>query len=179
MRTYFLLAAAMLLPAATAAADQPGAPKVQHARPDTLVRLVNCRTVAEPGERLACFDREVAALDAAEARRDLVVVDREQRRKTRKTLFGLTLPNLSVFGDDNEDQQQVSTLEAKIRSVSQNPYGKWILTLDDGARWAQTDTRDLPLDPRPGQVVKIRRAAMGSYLANVAGQVGMRVERVR
>ncbi|HWH17929.1 MAG TPA: hypothetical protein VNT77_06275 [Allosphingosinicella sp.] len=140
---------------------------------------MDCRAIADESERLACYDREVAALDAAEARREVVMVDRQQLRETRRTLFGLTLPNLSVFGDDNEDEEGVSQIEAKIRSAAQTPVGKWILTLDNGTRWVQTDSRNLAIYPQPGHAIKIRKAALGSYLANIAGQTAIRVERSR
>jgi hypothetical protein len=148
-------------------------------RSQVLRRVVDCRQIADGQERLACFDREVAAMDTAEARKDLVVVDREQLRKTRRTLFGLTLPNLSVFGDDNQDQEGISRIETRIKSATQNPLGKWIFALEDGGLWEQIDTRDLPLPPRAGQDIKIRKAAMGSYLANVKDQVAIRVRRMR
>lgn len=148
------------------------------ARPEALSRLVDCRTVADTAERLACYDREVAALDAAEARRELVIVDRQQIRKTRNTLFGLSLPSLSIFGDDSPGEEGVSRIESKIKSFSQNSLGKWTFELLDGARWVQIDSRNLSADPRAGQEIKIRKAAMGSYLANVNGQIAIRVRRV-
>lgn len=150
----------------------------QPARSSALTRLVDCRALTDAAQRLACFDREVAALDAAEARKDVVIVDREQLRKTRRSLFGLTLPNLSVFGDDSPDQEGFTNIDAKIRTATQNPLGKWIFELDDGARWIQTDSRELNIEPRSGHDIKIRRAAFGSYLANVNKQVAIRVKRV-
>lgn len=148
-------------------------------RPAALKRLSDCRTVADQMQRLACYDREVAAVDAAEARKDLVVLDRQQLTKARKTLFGLTLPNLSVFGQDAPEAEGVSHIEAKIKAVSQTPYGKWILDLQDGGRWAQIDSKELPIDPQAGQDIKIRKGAFGSHLANVNGQVAIRVQRLR
>jgi hypothetical protein len=109
----------------------------------------------------------------------VVVVDREQLRKTRKTLFGLVLPNLSIFGDDNADQEGITNLETTIKTVSRNPYGRWIFDLAEGGRWMQNDSRNLAVDAKPGQPISIRRAAMGSYLANVNKQTAIRVERLR
>lgn len=165
---------AIFLAAAPATAQERDRPRSQ-----ALTELVECRTIAAPEERLACYDREVAALDAAEARKDVVVVDREQLRKTRRTLFGLTLPNLSIFGDDSPDEEGVQRIETTIKSVDRRPRGKWIFQVEDGALWAQTDSRELPIDPEPGDKIAIRKAAMGSYLANINGQIAIRVERVR
>lgn len=168
----FFAGLALCAPVA-ALAQQP------QARPEALKRLTACRSVAGESERLACYDREVAAVDAAEARKDLVVVDREQLKKTRRTLFGLSLPNLSVFGDDSPDQEGVSRIESRIKSLSQTPDGKWVFVLEDGAQWLQSDSRNLSMDPRVGQPIVIRKAAIGSYLANVNKQIAIRVRRAR
>lgn len=150
-------------------------------RPAVLTRLVDCRALSDGPERLACYDREVAALDAAETRKELVVIDRQQIRSARRTLFGLTLPNLAIFGDNDEDRDEegITRLETKIKSVSQTPLGRWVFTLEDGGVWTQIDNRDLIVDPKPGHDIKIRRAAMGSYLANVKEQIAIRVQRLR
>lgn len=148
-------------------------------RPAALKRLTDCRAIVEQMQRLACYDREVAAIDAGEARKDLVVLDRQQLNKARKTLFGLALPNIPLFGQDAPEAEGVSHIEAKIKAVSQTPYGKWILDLEDGARWAQIDSKELQVYPKVGHPIKIRRAALGSYLANVNGQVAIRVQRLR
>ena len=94
------------------------------------------------------------------------------------TLFGLALPDLGLFGDDNEEEG-VSEIQSTVHSATQNALGKWIIRLEDGARWIQIDSRELARDPRPGLPVRIRRAAMGSYLANVDNQIAIRVRRVQ
>lgn len=174
MRVYLIAAAGLAFCAPAAAIAQDA-----KQRPEALKRLAACRSIASESERLACYDREVAAVDAAEARKDLVVVDREQLKKTRRTLFGLALPNLSIFGDDSPDQEGVTRIETSIKSLSQTPDGKWVFVLEDGAQWTQSDSRNLPIDPKAGQPIVIRKAAMGSYLANVNKQVAIRVRRAR
>lgn len=165
-----------LFAAAVSALALPQVAQAQ--RPAALNRLTDCRAITDSAERLACFDREVAAIDAAEARKDLIVVDREQVKKARRSLFGLPLPNLGVFGDDSSDQAN-ATIEASIKRAWQAPDGKWRFELEDGARWAQIDSRNLSSDAKSGQPIKIRRAALGSYLANVNNQVAVRVRRIR
>lgn len=165
---------ALLLAAPAAAQQQDG-----QERPEALARVLNCRALQSPQERLACYDREVAAMQQAAESRQLVVMDRQQVRRTRRTLFGLTLPNLGLFGDDSADGEGVSEIQSTLRSAVQNPYGKWILTLDDGARWIQLDSREFAREPRAGHSIRIRRAAMGSYLANINNQIAIRVRRER
>ena len=175
MRAITPIFAVLAAAAAPAAAQEP-----EPERPEALTRLVECRNVPSEAERLACYDREVAAFEAAERSRELVVMDRQQVRRTRRTLFGLALPDLNIFGDDNEDEEEgASQIETTLRSAAEDPYGKWILVLEDGARWRQIDSRTLAREPRGGQTIRIRRAAMGSYLANIDGQIAIRVRRER
>ena len=107
------------------------------------------------------------------------MLDRQELRRTRRGLFGLTLPSLGIFfGDGGADDPEVVTeIEGVIRSVSRDPYGKYRLVLEDGGYWVQVDTQRLAMDPQAGQPIRIRRAAMGSYLANIRGQRAIRVRR--
>lgn len=163
----------MALALAGPVAGQPASPK-----PAAFQKLVDCRAIADSAQRLACFDREVAGLAAAEARQDVVVIDRARVRTARRSLFGLTVPDLGIFGGNDADEDGVSRIDAKIAGVGRTGEGKWTFRLADGARWAQTDTRTLPGDPKVGQPIAIRKAAMGSFLANVDGQTAIRVKRV-
>jgi hypothetical protein len=171
-------AAAALLCAASPAAAPAQGRGAQRPQPEVMSRVVQCRTIASAEERLACFDREVAAMDAAAASGHLVAMDRQQVRRTRRSLFGLALPDLDVFGDDGEDDEEAARIEGTVRAATQNSSGKWVITIDDGARWLQIDSRNLNAPPRPGQPIRIRRGALGSYLANVNNQVAIRVRRI-
>lgn len=167
-----ILGAASVAVAGSALAQPPGTK-----RPPAFSSLVNCRAIAQPTERLACFDRAVAAMDAAEARQDLVIVDRQQINRTRRSLFGLSLPNLGIFGDASPEAAAEASIEGKIKR-SWLTGDKWNFELEDGARWVQIDSRNLSADPKAGQAIVIRRAALGSYLANVNKQTAIRVKRV-
>jgi hypothetical protein len=153
------------------------------AKPRTpiLAKLVECRGIADDAGRLACYDLQVKQLDQAERNQEVVVVDRTQIRKARRSLFGLTLPDLSIFGDRDErggqEEEGVTKIESTIRSAAQNANGRWVLTLEDGAKWIQVDTRTVARSPRPGMPIVIRRAAMGSFLANIDKQIAIRVDR--
>jgi hypothetical protein len=147
-------------------------------RPAVLSRVVQCRSITAEAERLACYDREVAAMDQAASTGEFVAMDRQQIRRTRHSLFGLAIPNLGFFGDDSVDDEQASRIESTIRTASMNNLGKWVFELEDGARWIQIDTMNLNIRPRAGQPIRIRRAALGSYLANVNNQTAIRVRRI-
>ena len=96
----------------------------------------------------------------------------------RRTLFGLSVPDLGIFGGGDGDEEGVSRVETTIASAGRNPDGRWTFRLADGARWVQADSRELGRDPAAGQPIAIRKAAMGSFLANVNKQIAIRVRRV-
>jgi len=176
MSVRIAFAALAVLSLAAGASAQRQRPEQE--RPEVLSRVVQCRGIASAEERLACFDREVATLDAAQASGQLLTMDRQQVRRARRSLFGLTVPNLGIFGDDNEDEEEAARIESTVRSASQNAEGKWIITIEDGARWLQVDSRNLNFPPRAGQPIRIRRASLGSYFANVNNQVAIRMRRI-
>lgn len=158
--------------AAAIAADDPPS------RPAVVDAIYQCRDIVDNQARLACFDARVGEMVAADQRRDLLFADRNQVKKTKKGLFGLDLSNLNIFGNGRDDDadEQVNEITAKIAGLRMI-NNKLTLVLDDGARWQQIDSRNLPRTAKPGMEIKIRRAALGSYLANIDGMIAIRVRR--
>lgn len=157
-----------------------GAPAVAAtpARPPAVQGVLDCRGIEDGVRRLACYDKAVAAMDQAEASGDLVTVDREQRQAARRQAFGFVLPSLA-FLDRGEKAEEVDTMTAKVRSASQDPFGKWTIQLDDGAVWRQIDDNALDRPPHAGSTAEIRRAALGSFRMKLDGQFPIRVRRDR
>ncbi len=149
--------------AAVALAAPPPDPKKPEARAEELQKLLDCRKLADNTARLACFDAASAAFDQAEAKGDIVVVNREQARKVRRQAFGFTLPSMSLF-ERGEKPEEINTVQGTVKAVRQNGASKWVIQLDDGGTWVQVDTNDITPDPKPGETVEIRRAALGSYM---------------
>ena len=147
------------------------------APPADFTRLIACRSIADNSQRLACYDREAGVVGTASARGDLVVMSREEIRKTRRSLFGLSLPDLSVFGGGNLPGDSDS-LDTTIKYARQGPDGKWLFVLAEGGQWVQIDSRDFIVDPAPGQSVRIKQGALGSYMMSVDKQTGVKVHRV-
>ena len=163
-----LSASAPPLSAAPAPADQERAKELQ--------QLIDCKKLTDPTQRLACYDQAAGALDQAEAKGDIVVVNREQARKVRRQAFGFTLPSMSLF-TRGEKPEEIATAVGTIASAHKAITGKWVVKLEDGAVWAQIDLTEIPLDPKPGQPVKIRKGAMGSYMMTVGNQREVKVHR--
>ena len=115
----------------------------------------------------------------AQSKGDLVTMDRQQVRRAKRSLFGLALPDLGVFGGNDSLDGDRTQLETTIKSARQNADGKWTFELAEGGRWIQLDSRRFIVDPKAGHPIRIRQAAMGSYLANVNKQVAIRVRRIQ
>ena len=146
-------------------------------RAKVLQTLIDCKKIAAPTQRLACYDQAAGVLDQAEAKGDIVVVDREQARKVRRQAFGFTMPSMSLFSR-GEKPEEIATTEAKIASARRLPTGHWEVKLEDGATWVQIDSSEIPIDPKAGQAVKIRKASLGSYMMTVGNQREVKVHRV-
>lgn len=138
-----------------------------------------CRSIADSAERLACFDKAAAELVAARERKDLVVLDRSDVRKTRRSLFGFPLPRIKLFGDGDSqeaEKEEIREIDGKVVSVAQVAPDRWSVTLDDNTRWVTAESsRGFP--PRAGESVNIERAALGSYIALFDKRRPMRVRR--
>lgn len=173
-----------MVPLCFAAGQAVAAPK-QQPRPEIFTNLLQCRTIADNVERLACFDRQVGAMDSAAQRDEVVVLDKSELSKTRKTLFGFSFPKLPFLGDgDDKDgdkapaqEEGVTRMEAVIASVRSLGYGKWQIGLEDGAQWMTTEAV-AGRDPKVGQTIELKRAAMGSFLGKVDGGRAVRMKRV-
>lgn len=164
-----LLAGAALHAQDRSASDAPP-------RPAAFEDVVACQAIADGAQRLACFDRSVTALKAAADARQLVVVDRSTIREARRGIFGLKLPRLKLFDGGGEDAEELVSLDSTITGVRTAKDGMPIFVLEDGARWKQTEGRNV--FARAGQPIHIKRAAMGSFMANVNKQSGVRVVRL-
>lgn len=181
-----LLAVAIVaLPVAAAAQDRAPAALQAEAgdqSPDQVEAVIACRAIADGARRLQCFDAAVGRLADATQRRDIVVVDRNQMRETRRHLFGFSLPHIRLFGggrdrDGQEEADEVRELHATVARASNGRGGRWIMTLEDGGTWIQVDDRPLAIWPERGTQVVIRRGLVGNYMMEIAGQPAIRVRR--
>lgn len=177
MAIRFIFVSALLVPMLLGAAVPATAASARRDTPETVRRLLDCRKVAETAARLACFDREGANVAEAVESQELIVADKTEVSRARRSLFGLTLPGLAIFGTDNV-REEVKEIDAVLKETRRGPDRNWRMVLEDGSRWIQTDALLIPRDPRPGMPIRIRRAAGGSFLANISGQIAVRVARV-
>lgn len=143
--------------------------------PQSVDKLLACRQVADSAARLACYDGEIAKVATSLASKDLVVIDRERARAAGRSLFGFSIPN---FGGLLGSGGDVQSIDGKVSAVARNSDGGWMLQLDDGSSWSQTDDSILGLPPRKGDTVRVKRGVMGSFFLSVGGQPAMKAKRV-
>ncbi|MBB4153275.1 hypothetical protein GGQ80_001177 [Sphingomonas jinjuensis] len=167
----FLAMVAMIVPASTGLAAQRRDTKASAA----LDALAQCVAIATDAERLACYDRAARPLIEAQKAKDFVVVDREEVRKTKRSLFGFSLPSIKLFGAS--DDEPVKQLVGVMTESTQLPGGLMRFQLDDGSVWDTTE--GLPLMPRKGDTVTVKAGSLGSYIATAPGRRSPRVKRVR
>lgn len=165
-----MLTAGALLAVPSAVAARP----VKTGTPAQVQRLMACRTIAAADQRLACYDREAAAVSQAIASNDLVMIDKEKARAAGRSLFGFSIPNFGgLFGSNGE----ISQIDGTIKSTGRNQDGGWVITLNDGSVWTQTD--DWPgYDARPGKKVVVKRGTLGSFWLSTPGENGIKVKRI-
>ncbi|PZN99790.1 MAG: hypothetical protein DCF28_12510 [Alphaproteobacteria bacterium] len=159
--------------ASAAQAQQP----VAQARPELLTRLIDCRSIADGGQRLACYDAAASAFDSAEKQGDVVVVDREQVSVARRQLFGFQLPSMPDILQRGAQPDVLDSIETTLNRAGQYGDGKWTFSLADGSTWRQIDSEPVRFQNRAGQSVRVRRAALGSFLLTVDGSRAVRVRR--
>jgi len=160
------------MPAVTTAQTVP--------RPRHLGAIDACRAIAADPARLACFDREAAALLAATESGQVSVVDRADMRAARRSLFGFALPRLPFFSGDRSAEDAIDQLESTIRSVQPLENGRYRMTLTaDNAVWETTEATMRLRSPRSGDKIVIKKAALGSYFLRIGGQVGIKGQRVK
>lgn len=175
-----IISALAVLAALPAAAQEttPGAARA--AEPGAASPVFACRTIAEDAARLACYDREVGALQQAEANDEVVIVDKEVVTKARRDLFGFSLPKIDLFRkrDKGAQPEEIRQIEDSLAAFRTDSTGRALITLANGARWMQTDNTPVLGAPKAGDKVVIETAALGSFKASIGGRRAIRVKRL-
>ena len=157
--------------------------------PAPIGAVFACRQIGGAAERLACFDKASAALETAAKEREVVVLDRAEVKRTRRSLFGFQLPRIPLFGggdsgkSDKEVEREiaaedVSEIDATIQRVTTLPYGRYRLLLDEGGTWETTEGWRGAMFPEAKGKVNIKRGALGGHMLKVPGGRAISAKRV-
>lgn len=168
---------AMGLAAVVIASPSGAAKPAKTGTPVQMQRLLACRTMTDAAQRLACYDRESAGVDAAIGTKEMVIIDKTRVREARRDLFGFSVPSFGgLFGSDSEDE--IKQVEGVVKSVRRNPEGGWTIRLVDDSVWTQMDDSIIAIAPKAGTKVIVRRGTLGNFKLSVDGQPGVRVKRI-
>jgi hypothetical protein len=143
-----------------------------------LQSLTRCRELETPAAQLECFQKATSALETAVKSKDVTILDRQDIRKARRSLFGFTLPRIGLFSSGNrddspDDRKELEELNTSIASVRPIANGRVELRLaEDDALWVTTDPMAFP--PKVGAKVRIRKGALGNYFIMAEGSRSVR-----
>lgn len=142
-----------------------------------------CRALTGSGERLACYDEKVGVLLGAVEAGDVRLVDREQVRRTRRQLFGLSMPDVDILKpdakDEAEDKDSSDLFETTIASGRQVGPTSWRFTTAEGAVWEINNPPRKIAPMKAGDKVVFKKATFGYYFIRINGAMGVKGRRVQ
>lgn len=146
-----------------------------------LADLKACQEIKEDQTRLSCFDQAVSSMLQASQSGDVQVLEKADVEKTRRSLFGFSLPDLGIFGGggaDKDDKKRADLLETTISSVR---YGRdeIFFTTPEGGTWRISHPPRRLRKINTGDAVVFKRAAMGSFFIRINGQIGVKGRRIK
>lgn len=145
-----------------------------------VVSLKTCQAIADSEQRLACFDKAVGEIVAANDAGDVRIIDREDIRNTRRQLFGLAVPEVGVLERDEKDaKEDRDLLETSITSVRYISAKQIRFTTTEGSVWEINRPPNWFRGVKEGDSVVFKKGALSSYFIRVNGQMGVKGKRVQ
>ncbi len=189
--TAAVVAAALMLPVAANAGPND----------DLVSGMAKCAAVSDNTARLACYDALAPQLKAAQAQPPAQAAD-ERAWYDPGRIFG-TSPSQQTrpeqFGGENlaappppppkpgeapppPEPEAIASIAAKVTDFAYNPFGRFVVFLDDGQIWQQIegDTDQAHFRKSGGDTVTISRGMLGSYNLVVNGSgIAFKVRRIK
>jgi len=147
-----------------------------------------CAAIDDPAARLACFDaafprarhssspKPAAAPAAAEEPAAAApMAANKPASETRE--FGLSDKQRAAL-EAKPAEPVLAATTAAVKTARRLPSGYWLIGLDNGQVWQQTEL-DANVWLEPGDMVTIRRASLGSFLLDTPAKYSTRVRRLQ
>lgn len=132
----------------------------------------SCAGVADPSERLACYDRAFPPVAGAG------IPDIEVRRKQALNEFGFTKRQLLDRRPESLREIEPHHVEGVIKTLTVREDGERVVTLDNGQAWLLTEVTSRGR-LSPGDKIIVREASLGSYMLVTPSRVALRARRLR
>jgi hypothetical protein len=155
-----------------------------------LADLLACRSITDSAARLACFDRETAALAAAPAA-SLAVPAPPQIAATppaaeqpvpaldAQQSFGLSGSAVAAKDETAGGRPvKLAKIESRVVGLSLTGNGRTVFTLENSQMWRQLES-DGDILARLGDVATISRGLLGSFWLQLKSGRGCKVTRLR
>ena len=143
---------------------------------ELIEKLKVCQLEADNDKRLACFDTAVGNIVAANEAGDVRIVDREEIKENRRSLFGFNIPNKGLLAAPKEEVD--TSLRTTVKSVRYITSRKVRFRTEEGAVWEIGNAPARMRRIEAGDPVEFKKAALGSYFVKVRGQRGVKGKRV-
>jgi len=164
-------------------------PGAASAAPAAVDALLACRHVTSDAARLACFDRQSAALAKSASAGSGSPPASAARADSRASLAAAGLSSVQTFGlaplqiaarqaAAENLPQRVDHITARITALASAADGREIFTLDNHEVWVQLEAGG-GLHGRVGDSVRISRGWLGSYWLGLKSRWGCKVTRIR
>jgi hypothetical protein len=171
---------------------------------DPLAGLLACRAMTDAAARLACFDRETAALASAPAAPVAVAPATTAPVAaapvaaspitspaapspalptapplTPEQKFGLSSSSIAAKEAAGTQAPKETKLQARITGLTLAGDGRTLFTLDNSQVWRQLEADGTDVMARLGDPVTISRGLLGSYWLALKTGRGCKVSRLR
>lgn len=148
---------------------------------DPLSSMRACATQTDDARRLACYDAAMrgessapAAVASSTTAAAVVAPTAEEKFGYRGDVAREQLEQ----EEKNAESAQLEQLIARVKAVSWQPLGEFVITLDNDQVWAQKRPESA-VKPKVGDSITIKPAAMGSFLLVTKSGRSTRVARVK
>ena len=170
---------------------------------DVVDAVIQCKSVENAEDRLACYDNAVGRFEDAQKSGDLVTISKSEVENVQKDAFGFELPSLPklgrLFGRNKSDSAEaavegttepeklgfndVKFVELDILRTERLGNGRTKIYLVNGQEWVQRDDKRVKIYKAKGgraDYAQIKKASLGSYLMRIndKGQ-SIRVQRIK
>lgn len=158
--------------------------------------LESCAAMEDPAERLACYDALAGHVSADTTKAGETAPDAVDPEASGVDVIDSAVPAVkpavtavepapdaeAVFGFERKkksEEEHPDTLQIKWTRKEKDGFGKWIITMENGQVWRQTDSRRFSF-VNPEQWVVISRGLLGSFFLGEPERNGsIRVKRIK
>ena len=159
--------------------------------PPLALAAQSCPDLLDQRQRLACFDKAATAMANCQKFEDklerLLCFDELTGKQPQAVTVVAKVPTSAAQTASSENRfgmrkveakDETQSLNATVSKVKFDAYDRFIITLDNGQIWKQTESRRYKI--KPDYKITIDKAALGSYLLMAEGRSGStRVKRLQ